>query len=78
MYDVADASGWLIAPASCTKMCNIDSVRLERHDSVLAGSYQGTESQKVQAAVQQGCRHSGPACALFLCVRIDQIALMDR
>jgi hypothetical protein len=26
VYDVADASGWLIAPASCTKMCNIDSV----------------------------------------------------
>ena len=37
VYDVADASGRLLAPASCTKMCGIDSVRLERHDSVLAG-----------------------------------------
>ena len=37
VYDVADASGRLLAPASCTNMCDIDSMRLERHDSVLAG-----------------------------------------
>ena len=37
VYDVADASGRLLAPASCTNMCDIDSMRFERHDSVLAG-----------------------------------------
>ena len=53
VYDVADASGWLIAPASCTKMCDSDYVHFERQDSVLAGLYQGTESQKVPAAVDR-------------------------
>ena len=53
VYDVADASGRLLAPASCTNMCDIDSLRLERHHSVLAGVISGTESQKVPAAVDR-------------------------
>ena len=46
VYDVADASGRLLAPVSCTNMCDIDSMRLERHDSGLRGDIRALNRKK--------------------------------
>ena len=59
-------------------MHNIDYVRFERHDAVLGAFYQGTGSQKVQAAVHQRRREARLRVSSFWCVQIDQFALVDR
>ena len=75
---VVDASHWLLAHASCCEMHNIDYVRFERHDAVLGAFYQGTGSQKVQAAVHQGPRQADLCVHSSWGVWIEQIALVDQ